>query len=131
MVNLVKGLPEGWNDRNGITRSQELDAGRLSLLLKEDLKDRLRFNLLTLKPELDGIELAETEITYLYVKLGECGWKIGKQSAIDSIIYAARKNYDPAEYLLAQTRKELNMKRILIYVKIRKLKTNYNKMKCY
>ena len=68
MVNLVKGLPEGWNDRNGITRSQELDAGRLSLLLKEELQDRLRFNLLTLKPELDGIELAETEVTYLYVK---------------------------------------------------------------
>ena len=52
MVNLVKGLPEGWNERNGITRSQELDPGRLSLLLKEQLKERLRFNLLTLKPEL-------------------------------------------------------------------------------
>ena len=113
MVNLVKGLPEGWNDRNGITRSQELDAGRLSLLLKEELQDRLRFNLLTLKPELDGIELAETEVTYLYVKLGECGWKIGKQAAIDSIIYASRKNsYDPVqEYLLSleQQRKELNL----------------------
>ena len=63
MVNLVKGLPEGWNERNGITRSQELDAGRLSLLLKDELKDRLRFNLLTLKPELDGIELPDTDIT--------------------------------------------------------------------
>ncbi len=33
VVNLVKGLPEGWNEVNGIVRSQELDAGRLSLLL--------------------------------------------------------------------------------------------------
>ena len=65
MANLVKGLPEGWNEVNGIVRSQELDAGRLSLLLKDELKDRLRFNLLTLKPELDGIELPDTDITYL------------------------------------------------------------------
>ena len=113
MVNLVKGLPEGWNERNGITRSQELDPGRLSLLLKEQLKERLRFNLLTLKPELDGVELAETEITYLYVKLGECGWKVGKQAAIDAIIYASQKNsYDPVkEYLLSleQQKKELKL----------------------
>ena len=34
MVNLVKGLPEGWNDRNGITRSQELDAGRFMSSIK-------------------------------------------------------------------------------------------------
>ena len=102
MVNLVKGLPEGWNEVNGIVRSQELDAGRLSLLLKDELKDRLRFNLLTLKPELDGIELPDTDITYLYVKMGECGWKVPKTSAIDAIIYASQKNcYDPVqEYLL-------------------------------
>ena len=49
MVNLVKGLPEGWNEgSNGIIKSQVLDVGRLSLLLKEEFKDRLKFNLLTL-----------------------------------------------------------------------------------
>ena len=113
MVNLVKGLPEGWNEVNGIVRSQELDAGRLSLLLKDELKDRLRFNLLTLKPELDGIELPDTDITYLYVKMGECGWKVAKTSAIDAIIYASQKNcYDPVqEYLLdlEQQKKDLKL----------------------
>ena len=113
MVNLVKGLPEGWNEVNGILRSQELDAGRLSLLLKDELKDRLRFNLLTLKPELDGIQLPDTDITYLYVKMGECGWKVGKQSAIDAIVYASQKNcYDPVqEYLLdlEQQKKDLKL----------------------
>ena len=113
MVNLVKGLPEGWNEVNGIVRSQELDAGRLSLLLKDELKDRLRFNLLTLKPELDGIELPDTDITYLYVKMGECGWKVPKTSAIDAIIYASQKNcYDPVqEYLLdlEQQKKDLKL----------------------
>ena len=113
MANLVKGLPEGWNEVNGIVRSQELDAGRLSLLLKDELKDRLRFNLLTLKPELDGIELPDTDITYLYVKMGECGWKVAKTSAIDAIIYASQKNcYDPVqEYLLdlEQQKKDLKL----------------------
>ena len=73
----------------------------LSLLLKDELKDRLRFNLLTLKPELDGIELPDTDITYLYVKMGECGWKVPKTSAIDAIIYASQKNcYDPVQVFI-------------------------------
>ena len=97
MVNLVKGLPEGWNEgSNGIIKSQVLDVGRLSLLLKEEFKDRLKFNLLTLKPELDGVQLPEKFVTYFYVRMGEIGWRIGRESARDGLIYASQQfAYDP------------------------------------
>ena len=114
MVNLVKGLPEGWNEgSNGIIKSQVLDVGRLSLLLKEEFKDRLKFNLLTLKPELDGVQLPEKFVTYFYVRMGEIGWRIGRESARDGLIYASQQfAYDPVvEYLqdLELQEKKLNL----------------------
>ena len=114
MVNLVKGLPEGWNEgSNGIIKSQKLDVGRLSLLLKDIFKDRLKFNLLTLKPELDGVQLPEKFVTYFYVRMGEIGWRIGRESARDGLIYASQQfAYDPVvEYLqdLEAQEKKLNL----------------------
>ena len=67
-----------------------------------ELKDRLKFNLLTLKPELDGVPLPNEFIEFFYIKLGEIGWRIGKEPARDTLIYASQQIccYDPVvQYL--------------------------------
>ena len=112
MDKFIKDLPEGWTESNGITRSSSITVGQFSSLLKDSLKDRLRFNLLTLKPELDGVEIPATDITYLYVKLGESGWTISKEQAKDALIYASQNNcFDPVqEYLLDLEQQEKDLK---------------------
>ena len=110
MSNLIKNLQEGWEERNGIRRTTQINPGELSLLLKSEFKDRLKFNLLTLKPELDGIPLPNKFQDFFYIKLGEIGWRIGKDQARDSLIYASQQFcYDPVvQYLqdLEQQEKE-------------------------
>ncbi len=112
MDKFIKELPEGWTESNGITRSSSITVGQFSALLKDSLKDRLRFNLLTLKPELDGVEIPATDLTYLYVKLGESGWTISKEQAKDALIYASQNNcFDPVqEYLLDLEQQEKDLK---------------------
>ena len=112
MDKFIKALPEGWTETNGIRRSSSITVGQFSALLKDGLKDRLRFNLLTLKPELDGVEIPATDITYLYVKLGESGWTISKEQAKDALIYASQNNcFDPVqEYLLDLEQQEKDLK---------------------
>ena len=112
MDKFIKELPEGWTESNGITRSTSITVGHFSALLKDSLKDRLRFNLLTLKPELDGVEIPATDLTYLYIKLGESGWTISKESARDALVYASQNNcYAPVqEYLLDLEKQEKEMK---------------------
>ena len=103
-------MERGVKRNNKITK---IDVGRLSLLLKEEFKDRLKFNLLTLKPELDGVQLPEKFVTYFYVRMGEIGWRIGRESARDGLIYASQQfAYDPVvEYLqdLEAQEKKLNL----------------------
>ena len=110
MSNLTKNLQEGWEERNGIRRTTQINPGELSLLLKSEFKDRLKFNLLTLKPELDGIPLPNEFQEFFYIKLGEIGWRIGKDPARASLIYASQQFcYDPVvQYLqdLEQQEKE-------------------------
>ena len=112
MDKFIKALPEGWTETNGIRRSSSITVGQFSALLKDELKDRLRFNLLTLKPELDGVEIPATDLTYLYVKLGESGWTISKEQAKDALIYASQNNcFDPVqEYLLDLEQQEKDLK---------------------
>ena len=112
MDRFIKALPEGWTETNGIRRSSSITVGQFSALLKDGLKDRLRFNLLTLKPELDGVEIPATDLTYLYVKLGESGWTISKEQAKDALIYASQNNcFDPVqEYLLDLEQQEKDLK---------------------
>jgi predicted P-loop ATPase len=69
--------------------------------LLHNLGDRLRFNELTLRPEIDGKPMPDHLLQNFYVTLGQVGWKIEKGAARDALLYAARLNsYHPIrEYL--------------------------------
>ena len=71
------------------------------------MKDRLRFNLLTLKTELDGVEIP-ADLTYLYVMANLL--TISKEQAKDALIYASIC-FDPVqEYLLDLEQQEKDLK---------------------
>jgi len=95
---IQSGLPIGGGT---ITKPETLNPGRLSSELLQNLGDRLRFNNLTLKPELDGKPMPDHMLQHFYVTLGQVGWKIEKGPARDALVYAARLNsYHPIrEYL--------------------------------
>jgi len=95
---IQSGLPMGGGT---IAKPEPLNPGRLSSELLHNLRDRLRFNELTLKPELDGKPMPDQMLQHFYVTLGQVGWKIEKGAARDALLYAARLNsYHPIrEYL--------------------------------
>ena len=95
---LHAALPHGGGT---IDKPSALNPGRLADELLANLEGRLRFNELTLKPELDGKTMPDHMLQHFYVTLGQAGWKIEKGSAKDALLYAARlKSYHPIrEYL--------------------------------
>jgi len=95
---IESGLPTGGGT---IAKPESLHPGRLSSELLQNLGERLRFNELTLKPELDGKPMPDHMLQHFYVTLGQVGWKIEKGPARDALLYAARLNsYHPIkEYL--------------------------------
>jgi predicted P-loop ATPase len=95
---IQSGLPMGGGT---IAKPEPLNPGRLSSELLQNLGSRLRFNELTLKPELDGKPMPDHMLQHFYVTLGQVGWKIEKGAARDALLHAARLNsYHPIrEYL--------------------------------
>ncbi|MEB3360795.1 MAG: virulence-associated E family protein [Synechococcaceae cyanobacterium] len=95
---IQSGLPTGGGT---IAKPESLHPGRLSSELLQNLGHRLRFNELTLKPELDSKPMPDHMLQHFYVTLGQVGWKIDKGGARDALLYAARFNsYHPIkEYL--------------------------------
>ena len=106
---LLKEFPKGWftktvKEKGGETEIDcrlPLEAGDLSELLRQELKEDLRFNLLTLEPELRGIALTSAFIENFYVFLSEHGYSVRKGAAMDALLYTSQKNtYHPiVEYL--------------------------------
>ena len=106
---LLKEFPKGWftktvKEKGGETEIDcrlPLEAGDLSELLRQELKEDLRFNLLTLEPELKGISLTSAFIENFYVFLSEHGYNIRKGAAMDALLYTAQKNafHPVVEYL--------------------------------
>lgn len=99
-LSIVTGIPEGWKDPEaGIRR--DLKAGDLSVLLRQHLGARLRWNLLQKRIELDGRHLPASQVELLHVDLSEYGYCIGKETAIDVIRRTAFANqYNPVEEYL-------------------------------
>jgi predicted P-loop ATPase len=99
-LSIVTAIPEGWKDpENGIRR--DLKAGDLSVLLRQHLGPRLRWNLLQKRIELDGRHLPPAQVELLHVDLSEYGYSIGKEAAIDVIRRTALANrYNPVEEYL-------------------------------
>ena len=60
------------------------------------LKNRLRYNLITLAPELDGVPFQPEDLDTLYCHLGEKGYQIFQGASRDAVLYAAKQNsYNP------------------------------------
>ena len=88
-------IGKGWNEKES---HSTLKSGDFSLLLKECLGNRLRWNELTLLAEIDGKEIPEIDLDHLHVKLSENGWTIGKDLCRDAFIYRALQNsYHPIQ----------------------------------
>ena len=99
MTDLVKltDLDDGWiqNNRTGEVKPTLLPVGLWVKALKK-LGNKLSFNLITLKPELNGIPFQPDDMDTLYCHLGEFGYSMTKQASKDGILYAAMKNsYNP------------------------------------
>ena len=99
MTDLVKltDLDDGWiqNNRTGEVKPTLLPVGLWVKALKK-LGNKLRFNLITLKPELNGIPFQPDDMDTLYCHLGEFGYSMTKQASKDGVLYAAMKNsYNP------------------------------------
>ena len=104
MSSIAKGITEeGWriDAATGVKRPSELNVGDLIALLSGTYGDRLKWNLLSNKAELDKKTIPEEHKSYFYLSLASIGWKCGKESSRDSIDFVARNNsYEPvAEYL--------------------------------
>jgi len=99
-LSIVTAIPEGWKDLEaGIRR--ELKAGDLSVLLRQHLGQRLRWNTLQKRIELDGRHLPPSQVELIHVDLSEYGYSIGKETAIDVIRRTALANqYNPVEEYL-------------------------------
>ena len=109
LAKIQKGFPKGFykkKDKDGnlvLNEKDEpiicktiLDTGNLSELLSTIYKNRIRYNLLTLKIELDDQPIEAGFIKLFYVFLSEMGWACSYKFAQDALLWAASKNkYHP------------------------------------
>ncbi len=98
----VNDLPRGYRQgSNGEEIHREIQPGDLVAMLAEGWGDKLKYNLMTLQPELNGEEIDPNQIELFYILLSKQGWKVDKNKAVDSFMFAARLNsYHPIkEYL--------------------------------
>ena len=99
MTDLVKtiGMDDGWEivPKTGEFKQSKLPIGLWVKELKK-LKDKLRFNLITLAPELDGVPFQPDDLDNVYCHLAEKGYSIEKTPSRDAVLYAAKQNsYNP------------------------------------
>ena len=99
MTNLTKtiDMPDGWieNPKTKEVKPTSLPVGLWVKTLKT-LGNKLRFNLITLAPELNGVPFQPDDLDTLYCHLGERGYSISQSQCRDAVVYAAMKNsYNP------------------------------------
>ena len=99
MTELTKtiDMPDGWieNPKTKERKPTSLPVGLWVKTLKT-LGNKLRFNLITLAPELNGVPFQPDDLDTLYCHLGERGYGISEKDAKKGVLYAAMKNsYNP------------------------------------
>ena len=99
MTNLTKtiDMPDGWieNPKTKEVKPTSLPVGLWVKTLKT-LGNKLRFNLITLAPELNGVPFQPDDLDTLYCHLGERGYSISEKDAKKAVLYAAMKySYNP------------------------------------
>jgi predicted P-loop ATPase len=99
---VLAAIGEGWKPDEKVGRKRtRMTAGDLLDDLIQTLGERLEFNELTLMPEIDREAVNPADLELLYVELDRNGWAIGKDSTIDGLVAATRRNsYHPVrDYL--------------------------------
>ena len=99
MTDLTKtiDMPDGWieNPKTKERKPTSLPVGLWVKTLKT-LGTKLRFNLITLTPEINGVPFQPDDLDTLYCHLGERGYGISEKDAKKGVLYAAMKNsYNP------------------------------------
>jgi len=95
----INDLPSGYRvGTNGEENHQNLKAGDLVGMLTECWGDKLKYNSLTLQPEINGEVIEPYQLDLFYILLSKIGWSVDKHKAIDSLLFTAQLNsYNPIE----------------------------------
>ena len=93
----ISDLSSGYvTGSNGEENHQNIKVGDLAGMMSECWGDKLRYNLITLQPELDGEVVDPFQLELLYVLLSKIGWTVDKHKAIDAFLFSAKLNsYNP------------------------------------
>ena len=93
----ISDLTSGYiTGSNGEENHQNIKVGDLAGMLSECWGDRLRYNLITLQPELDGEAVDPFQLELLYVLLSKIGWTVDKHKSQDAFLFSAQLNsYNP------------------------------------
>ena len=127
LIKIAKDLPLGFHkvkDENGNIEEvkTKLDGGDLATYIKEYFENRFRYNLLELKLEFDRKPIEVGIERLLYVQLSQLGWSVGKETAMNSLLYVAKKNsFHPIVEFLENIEKDKSIEP----VDIKKISTNY------
>jgi predicted P-loop ATPase len=83
----------------GSLKPIKLETGELLSLLRQQLGDRLRFNIYTQTVELDAKPV--TDLEHYYLQLAQLNIKVTKELAADALVFVAKENqFDPVrDYL--------------------------------
>ncbi len=92
-----RNFPSGfYKNTAGEVKKTRPDAAELAELIIVTWSNRIRFNILTLKIELDGEPIANSIVENFYIFLAAHGYTVKKLTAQDSLLWAAQLNtYHP------------------------------------
>ena len=127
LVKIAKEFPKGFytaTNKKGekFTCKTRLDGGDLTELMREVFDKRIRQNLLELKIEIDHLPLEVGLERFFYIQLSELGYSIGKDTAMNSLLYVAKQNsFHPIVEYLENLEKNKNIEP----VDINKISTEY------
>ena len=108
---ITLNFPSGWEeDKKGNPTRTHYCSGDLSELLRTHLGNNLRFNLLTLEPEINRCPVHLNFVENFYVFLSEKGFTISKSAAMDALLYTAHQNaFHPVVDYLEQLEKDVSI----------------------
>lgn len=87
-------------------KALKLEADELLLLIRQQLGERLRYNIYTQNIELDNKPI--TSLEHYYLQFAQMGIKVSKELAADAIVYVAQENkYDPVRAYLERVSEQV------------------------
>ena len=99
----INDLTSGYvTGSNGEENHQNIKVGDLAGMMAECWGDKLKYNLITLQPELNDEPVDPFQVELLYVLLSKIGWTVDKHKAVDAFLFSSQLNsYNPIkDYLI-------------------------------